>query len=93
MKLAVTAASGQLGAAIVNEAIRKLGSQNLIGVARNTEKAAHLGVEVRHGDVFGTIISGIYEGISSGAFEIDSDYRSVTGGNIFLQMNISIGIN
>ena len=50
MKLAVTAASGQLGTAIVNEAIRQLGSQNVIGIARNPEKAAHLGVEIRQGD-------------------------------------------
>ncbi len=50
MKLAVTAASGQLGAAIVNEAIRLLGSQNIIGIARNPEKAVHLGLEIRQGD-------------------------------------------
>jgi len=50
MKLAVTAASGQLGTAIVNEAIRQLGSQHVIGIARNPEKAAHLGVEIRQGD-------------------------------------------
>ncbi len=41
-QLAVTAASGQLGAAIVKEAIRQLGIQNVIGIARNPEKAAHL---------------------------------------------------
>ncbi len=50
MKLAVTAASGQLGVAIVNEAIRQLGSQNIIGIARNPEKAVHLGLEIRQGD-------------------------------------------
>jgi NAD(P)H dehydrogenase (quinone) len=32
-----------------------------------------------HGEVFGTIIAGIYEGIRMGAFDIDSDYRKVTG--------------
>ena len=50
MKLAVTAASGQLGAAIVNEAIRQLGSQNVIGITRNPEKADHPGLEIRQGD-------------------------------------------
>jgi len=30
-------------------------------------------------DEFGTSISGIYEGIRNGAFEIDSDYRWITG--------------
>jgi NAD(P)H dehydrogenase (quinone) len=38
-----------------------------------------LAVTAAHGKVFGTIISGIYEGIRNGAFDIDSDYRSVTG--------------
>ena len=50
MKLAVTAASGQLGSAIVNEAITQLGRQSIIGIARNPEKATHLGVEIRQGD-------------------------------------------
>jgi NAD(P)H dehydrogenase (quinone) len=50
MKLAVTAANGQLGSVIVNEAITQLGRQNIIGIARNPEKATHLGVEIRQGD-------------------------------------------
>jgi len=32
-----------------------------------------------HGEVFGTIIAGIYEGIRNGAFEVASDYLIVTG--------------
>jgi NAD(P)H dehydrogenase (quinone) len=64
MKLAVTAASGQLGSAIVKEAVTQLGSKNVIGIARNPEKAAHLGVEIRHGDYknmeqFGMALKGI----------------------------------
>ncbi len=50
MKIAVTAANGQLGGAIVTEAIRQLGSQQVIGIARNPEKAAHLSIEIRQGD-------------------------------------------
>ena len=50
MKLAVTAANGQLGSAIVKEAVSQLGSRNVIGIARNPEKAVHLGVEIRQGD-------------------------------------------
>ncbi len=50
MKVAITAASGQLGTAIVNESIRQLGSQHVTGIARNPEKAAHLVVDIRPGD-------------------------------------------
>jgi NAD(P)H dehydrogenase (quinone) len=50
MRLAITAASGQLGAAIVNEAVRQIGSKHVIGIARNPEKAAHPVVEIRQGD-------------------------------------------
>ena len=50
MKLAVTEASGQLGAAIIREAIRQLGSQDVTGIARKQEKAVHLGVKIHQGD-------------------------------------------
>ena len=50
MNLGVTAESGQLGGAIVKKAILKLGIQNVIGIARNPNKASHLGVEIRQGD-------------------------------------------
>ncbi len=50
MKIAVTAASGQLGSAIVKEAKNQLGDRSVVGIARNPEKAAHLGVEIRRGD-------------------------------------------
>lgn len=115
MKLAVTAASGQLDTAIVNEAIRQLAKAylemitrdelngsvyNLVGEALTQQELAgaingvygsdlkyeSVGVEdyrrdriAVHGEVFGAIISGIYEGIRNGAFEVDSDFRSVTG--------------
>ena len=115
MKLTVTAASGQLSADIVNEAIRQLtraylemitrdelnGSvYNLVGEALTQQelvdaingaygsdlKFESLSVEEYyrdrtrvHGEILGTIIAGIYEGIRNGAFDIDSDFRSVTG--------------
>jgi len=50
MRLAITAASRQLGAAIVNEAVRQLGSKHVIGIARNPEKTAHPVVGFRQGD-------------------------------------------
>ncbi|WP_158851031.1 SDR family oxidoreductase [Algibacter sp. L1A34] len=50
MKIAVTAASGQLGTSIVNKLKSTIGKENLIGVVRTPEKASHLGIEVRKGD-------------------------------------------
>lgn len=50
MKIAVTAANGQLGSSIVNELIKEIGRENVIGIVRTPEKASHLGIEVRKGD-------------------------------------------
>ena len=50
MKIAVTAANGQLGSTIVNELIKEIGKKNVIGIVRSPEKANHLGVELRKGD-------------------------------------------
>ncbi|WP_452219386.1 SDR family oxidoreductase [Lacinutrix undariae] len=50
MKIAVTSASGKLGASIVKHLAQLIGKDNVIGIARTTEKAAHLGVEIRKGD-------------------------------------------
>lgn len=50
MKIAVTSASGQLGSAIVEQLIKEIGKDNVIGIARTPEKAQHLGVEIRQGD-------------------------------------------
>ncbi|CAZ98775.1 SDR family oxidoreductase [Zobellia galactanivorans] len=50
MTIAVTSASGQLGASIVRQLINEIGKENVIGIARTPEKATHLGVEVRKGD-------------------------------------------
>jgi NAD(P)H dehydrogenase (quinone) len=50
MKVAVTAASGELGSAIIKVLIRKISSENVIGIARTPEKASHLDVEIRKGD-------------------------------------------
>ncbi len=50
MKIAVTSASGQLGAAIVKALIQEIGKENVIAIARTPEKAKQLGVEVRKGD-------------------------------------------
>lgn len=48
MRIAVTAASGQLGAAIVRALVDQ--GQDVVAVARTPDKAAHLGVPVRAGD-------------------------------------------
>ena len=50
MKIAVTAASGKLGTAIVNATVALHAKENVIGLARTPEKAAHLGIEIRAGD-------------------------------------------
>ncbi|GAL24736.1 conserved hypothetical protein-putative oxidoreductase [Vibrio variabilis] len=50
MKIAVTAASGQLGAAIVKATAEVVSSENVVALARTPSKAEHLGVEVRSGD-------------------------------------------
>ncbi len=50
MKIAVTAANGQLGSSIVNELIKALGKEHVVGLVRSPEKVAHLGIEVRKGD-------------------------------------------
>ena len=49
MRIAVTAASGQLGAAIVKATSQSVGVDNVVAVARTPEKARALGVEVRPG--------------------------------------------
>ncbi|QIE59103.1 NAD(P)H-binding protein [Rasiella rasia] len=50
MKIAVTSASGKLGASIVKHLIDEIGSDHVIGIARTPKKAQYLGVEVRKGD-------------------------------------------
>lgn len=50
MKIAVTAASGQLGKEIVKATIALLTRDNVIGLARTPDKAKNLGVEIRPGD-------------------------------------------
>ena len=50
MKIAVTAASGQLGKEIVKATIALLTRDNVIGLARTPDKANNLGVEIRPGD-------------------------------------------
>lgn len=50
MNIAVTAASGQLGAAIVNALLKTEPKGNVFALARTPEKARHLGVDVRPGD-------------------------------------------
>jgi len=50
MKVAVTAASGQLGSAIIRALVKETGTENVVGIARTPEKADHPGVEIRKGD-------------------------------------------
>lgn len=50
MKIAITAASGQLGAAIIKATVALSPGDEVIGLARSPEKAKHLGVEIRPGD-------------------------------------------
>ncbi len=50
MKVAITSASGQLGAAIVKQLIKQVPNHNIVAIARSPENAKSLGVEVRKGD-------------------------------------------
>lgn len=50
MKVAVTAASGQLGAEIVRALTTLLAQENVVGLARTPDNATSLGVEIRPGD-------------------------------------------
>ncbi|QDV54202.1 SDR family oxidoreductase [Rosistilla oblonga] len=49
-QIAVTAASGQLGAEIVRATVEVVGAENVVGLARTPSKAESLGVEIRPGD-------------------------------------------
>ncbi|MEM8702981.1 MAG: NAD(P)H-binding protein [Pseudomonadota bacterium] len=64
MKLAVTAASGQLGRAVIEHLKTTHPVEDIIGVARTPEKAADLGVEIRQGsygdrNAFETALEGV----------------------------------
>lgn len=50
MKIAVSAAGGNLGSSIIDLLKKEIGSKNIIGIARTPEKAKHLGVEIRKAD-------------------------------------------
>ncbi len=50
MKVAVTSASGKLGASIIQHLIEEIGKENVIGIARTPGRAQYLGVEIRKGD-------------------------------------------
>lgn len=50
MKVAVTAASGNLGRAIVKSLLKQLPKDQIIGIARTVEKAKDLSVEINKGD-------------------------------------------
>ncbi len=50
MTIAVTAASGQLGAEIVRALVAMQPGQTVVGLARRPDKATGLGVEIRPGD-------------------------------------------
>lgn len=50
MKIAITAVSGQLGAAVAKKAIEELGKENVVGTARTPERAKSLGIKVFKAD-------------------------------------------
>ena len=50
MRVAVTAASGQLGSEIVRELVALGDGTEVVGLARTPKNAEHLGVEIRPGD-------------------------------------------
>ncbi len=50
MKVAITAANGQLGTQVVEAVLALIPSANIVGLARTPDKAKHLGIEIRPGD-------------------------------------------
>ncbi len=50
MNIAVTAASGGLGSAIIKQLLEQMPKEQVIGLARTPKKAENLGVEIRNGD-------------------------------------------
>lgn len=50
MKIAVTTASGNLGASIVERLKLEIGKENIVAIARTPAKAKFLGVEIRKGE-------------------------------------------
>lgn len=50
MKIAITAVSGQLGAAIAKRTIEEFGKENVVGTARTLKKAKSLGIKVFKAD-------------------------------------------
>ncbi|WP_246073267.1 hypothetical protein [Formosa sediminum] len=44
MKIAITSASGKLGAAIVQALVKVIGQDQVVAIARTPEHAQHLGV-------------------------------------------------
>ncbi|PXY02159.1 NAD(P)-dependent oxidoreductase [Marinifilum breve] len=50
MKIAVTGATGQLGSIVIEELKKRVSAENIVALARNTEKAAALGIEAREFD-------------------------------------------
>ena len=50
MRIAVTAASGNLGKAIVNQLIQELPDNQVVAIARSPEKIPFQGIEARRGD-------------------------------------------
>ncbi len=50
MKVAVSAANGNLGSAIIKQLVLDIGGNNVIGIARTPDHAKHPGIEIRKGD-------------------------------------------
>jgi NAD(P)H dehydrogenase (quinone) len=50
MRVAITAASGQLGTQVVEALLALIPRANIVGLARTPDKAKHLGIEIRPGD-------------------------------------------
>ncbi|MRT92589.1 SDR family oxidoreductase [Ancylomarina sp. 16SWW S1-10-2] len=64
MKIAITGATGQLGHIVVEQLKKRVSAESIVALARNTEKAKSLGVEVREFDYSKPeILNGALQGI------------------------------
>jgi len=50
MKVAVTAANGKLGSALIKQLTLDIGKNHVIGIARTPDQTKHPGIEIRKGD-------------------------------------------
>ena len=94
-KIAVTSASGKLGAEVIRATIAIVGNDQLVGLARTPSKAASLGVEVRPGDYDSPVdLEASLKGVESVLLVsgMDSPERRISQHRNVIQAAIAAGV-